>query len=120
MPYIKISLAQKLAPEQQDELVRALGETLGLIPGKDGRMLITELEDGKTIFMGGVRQDDFVFIDARYFSRFEYHIKKTFVKALFEAVHRLLGTPYEKMSLNLTECTSWGGFGDFTDEYYSD
>ncbi len=120
MPYIKISLAQKLETGPRAELARALGEALDLIPGKNGSMLIADIEDGKNIYMGGIPQDDFVFIDARYFSRFEYHIKKAFVKALFDAVHRLLGTPYEKISLNLTECTSWGGFGDFKDEYYCD
>jgi hypothetical protein len=120
MPYIRISVARKLTPEKQQELVDGLGEALGLIPGKDGRMLITDLEDGKTMFSGGVRQDDFVFIDARYYSKFEYHIKKRFTEAVFNAVHKTLGTPFEKMSLNITEYNSWGGFGSFKDEYYDD
>jgi hypothetical protein len=120
MPYIRIALARELTPEKREELARALGEALGLIPGKDGSMLITDLEDGKTLFMGGVRQEDFAFIDARYFSRFEYHIKKAFVRAVFEAVNRVVGTPYERMSMNITEYSSWGGFGDFRDEYYRD
>jgi phenylpyruvate tautomerase PptA (4-oxalocrotonate tautomerase family) len=120
MPYIKISLAQKLTPEKQEELVKGLGEALSVIPGKDGRMLIADVEDGKTLFMGGVRQEDFAFIDARYYLKYEYHIKKAFVKAVFDAVSRVCGTPYEKMSMNLNEYTDWGGFGDFRDEYYQD
>jgi hypothetical protein len=118
MPYIKISLTQKLLPEKQKELVDGLGEALGLIPGKNGQMLITDLEDGKTMFVGGVKQDDFVFIDVRYYSKQEYHIKKTFTAAVFNAVQKTLGTPFERMSLTISEYTSWGGFGDFKDEYY--
>lgn len=120
MPYIRISIAKKLTLEKQQELVDGLGEALGRIPGKDGRMLITDLEDGKTMFSGGVKQDDFVFIDARYYSKFEYHIKKEFTEAVFNAVHKTIGTPFEKMSLNITEYSSWGGFGSFKDEYYDD
>jgi phenylpyruvate tautomerase PptA (4-oxalocrotonate tautomerase family) len=120
MPYIRISATQKLTKEKQKELVDGLGEALGLIPGKDGRMLITDLEDGKTMFVGGVLQDDFVFVDARYYSRFTHQIKKAFTKAVFDAIHRVLGTPYASMSFNLTEYTSWGGCGDFKDEYFED
>ena len=120
MPYMKVSLAQKLNEEKQKELVSALGEALETIPGKNRNMLITDIEDGKSLFVGSTRQEDFAFIDVRYYLKFEYHIKKAFTKAVFSAVNKVLGTPYEKMSLNITEFTSWGGFGDFKDEYYKE
>jgi phenylpyruvate tautomerase PptA (4-oxalocrotonate tautomerase family) len=47
MPYIKVSLAQKLTPEKQTELACALGEALEAIPGKSRNMLIADIEDGK-------------------------------------------------------------------------
>lgn len=117
---MRVSLTQKLTEEKRKELVDGLGEALGVIPGKDGSMLIADVEDGRTMYVGGRLQDNFVFIDVRYFSRFEYHIKKKFTKAVFDAVHRVLGTAYENMSLNIAELSSWGGFGDFKDEFYSD
>ena len=120
MPYIRISLTQKLTSEKQVELAKGLGDALSVIPGKDGRMLITDMEDGKTMFVGGVRQEDFAFIDARYYSKFEYHIKKEFVKAIFNTVHKITGTPLEKMSMNITEYSSWGSFGNYKEEYYSE
>ncbi|HHU30582.1 MAG: hypothetical protein QM368_06830 [Bacillota bacterium] len=120
MPYIRVSLAQKLPPEKQAELVKGLGEALSIIPGKDGRGLIVDLEDGKTIYCGGVRQEDFVFLDVRYYSNFAYKIKKEFTVAVFNVLNKVLGTPKEKMFLTINEYNSWGGFGDFRDEYYSD
>ena len=120
MPYMKVSVTQKLTQEKQDELIGGLGEALATIPGKSAGMLIADLEDGKTMFVGGQRQENFVFVDVRYYSKFEYHIKKKFTIAVFNVFKEVLGTKIECMSLNITEMTSWGGFGDFKDEYFSD
>ncbi|NMA26050.1 MAG: hypothetical protein GX936_10380 [Clostridiales bacterium] len=120
MPYIRISATKKLTCEKQAELVKGLGEALSIIPGKDERGLIVDIEDGKTMFAGGVKQENFVFADVRYFSNFEYHIKKKFTQAVFEAFGSVLGTKPDQAFLNITEYNTWGGFGDFKDEYYND
>ena len=119
MPYIRVSLSQKLTQDKQEELVNGLGEALSLIPGKDARGLIVDMEDGKTLYAGGVRQENMVFIDVRYYSNFPYQIKKAFTASVFEKVGKILGTSKEKAFLTITEYNSWGGFGDFRDEYYS-
>lgn len=118
MPYIKVSLTQKLTEEKRAELVSGLGEALEIIPGKNRSMLITDLEEGKTIFVGGtlMGNDGFAFIDVRYYSRFDYSIRRNFTKSVFNAFNRVLGIKYENMFLNITEFSSWGGFGDFKDE----
>ena len=120
MPYIRLSVTQKLSQEKQEELVNGLGDALGLIPGKDGRGLIVDMEDGKTMYVGGVKQDNMVFADVRYYSNYEYHIKKDFTVAVFNAINKTLGTSKDRMFLTITEYNSWGGFGDFKDEYYSE
>ncbi len=120
MPYIRLSVTQKLSDEKQTELTRGLGEALSVIPGKDARGLIIDLEDGKTMFVGGNRQDNFVFADVRYFSNFEYHIKKQFTQAVLKVFEKVLGTTPDKAFLTITEYNNWGGFGDFKDEYYKD
>ena len=120
MPYIRLSITQKLTQEKQEELAAGLGEAIGVIPGKDGRGLIIEMEDGKTMYVGGVKQDNMVFVDVRYYSNYSYQIKKEFTVAVFKAIRNVLETSNERMSLNITEFNSWGGFGDFRDEYYSE
>lgn len=120
MPYIRISTTQKLTPEKQEALVRGLCEAISLIPGKDGRGLIVDLEDGKTMFVGGARQENFVFADVSYFSNFTYHIKKKFTQAVFGVFGKVLGTAPDKAFLTINEYNNWGGFGDFKDEYYED
>ena len=120
MPYIRLSVTQSLSQEKQQELVDGLGEAMSKIPGKDGRLLIVDVEDGRTIYFGGVKQDDMVFADVKYYSNFEYHKKKDFTVAFFNAVNRIIGTAKDKMCLTITEYNSWGAVGDFRDEYYSD
>lgn len=120
MPYIRISATQKLNEKQQSALVDGLGKALEVIPGKDGRGLIVDLEDGKTMFIGGMKQDNMVFADVRYYSKFEYHIKSKFTVAMFDAISSVLGTSKDRMFLTITEYNSWGGFGNFKDEYYSE
>ena len=120
MPYIRLSVSQKLTQDKQEDLVKGLGEALGKIPGKDGRGLIVDMEDGKTLFAGGVKQDNMVFADVRYYSNFTYQIKRDFTAAVFEAISKVLGTSKDRMFLTITEYNGWGGFGDFKDEYYSD
>ena len=120
MPYIRLSIAQKLTQEKQEELVNGIGEALSIIPGKDGRGLIVDMEDGKTLFVGGKKQEDMIFVDVRYYSNFPHTIKQSFTVAVFETITKVLGTPKERAFLTITEYNSWGGFGDFRDEYYSD
>ena len=120
MPYIRLSIAQKLTPEKQEELSGAIGEALATIPGKDGRGLIVDMEDGKTMFVGGKKNENVVFIDVRYYSNFPYTIKSAFTTAVFEVVTRVIGTPKESAFLTITEYNGWGGFGNYKDEYYSD
>lgn len=120
MPYMRVSLSKKLTDAEKADLAKALGEPLGLIPGKHGSMLIADIEDGKSFFVGGVPQENFAFVDIRYYSEFEFHIKKRFVEGVFQVLREKLGTTDDKISMTISEFRSWGGFGSFVDERYED
>ena len=120
MPYIRISTTQKLNEKQQSALVSGLGKALEVIPGKDARGLIVDMEDGKTMFIGGETQNNLVFADVHYYSNYGYQVKKAFTVAAFDAISRVLGTSKDRMFLTITEHNNWGGFGDYKDEYYSE
>ena len=120
MPFMRVSLSRTLSDQQKQELYEKLGQALALIPGKEAFMLIADIEDGKEIYCGGTKQENFAFVDARYFSRFEYHVKKAFAQAVMGAIGEIAGTPKECISMNIFELTTWGGFGDLADEYYQE
>ena len=120
MPYIRFSTTQILSQEKKDALVHGLGLAMRKIPGKDETSLIVDVEDGRTIYFGGERQEDMVFADVRYFSNFTYQNKKEFTIAMFDAVNSILGTRKDRMCLTITEYNGWGAVGSYRDEYYSE
>ena len=120
MPFMRVSLSKELTGEQKQELYGKLGQALALIPGKEAFMLIADIEDGKDIYCGGKKQENFCFIDARYYSKIEYHIKKAFAQAAMAAVEEVAGTPKPCISMTITEYSTWAGFGDLADEYYKE
>ena len=120
MPLIRLSITQELTQDKREKLLSGLGEAISKIPGKEGYMLIVDLEEGKTMYLGGVKQENMVFADVQYFSNFKYQAKKELTAAAFDAINKVLGTREDRMFLTITERNGWGGFGDFNDEYYSD
>ena len=120
MPYMRVSLSKKLTEEQRQSLYEKLGEALRHIPGKEPGMLMAEIEDGQQFYACGKRQENFAFVDARYFSRAEYHAKRDFAIAVMKAIEEVAGTKRECISMNIFELSTWAGFGDLNDEFYKD
>ena len=120
MPYIRVSSTKKLSDEQQAALISGLGKAIAIMPGKDERGLMVDMEDGKTMYFGGKKADNLVFLDVRYFSNFEYHIKKNFTVAVLDEVSKVVGTAKDHIFLTLSEYNTWGGFGGYIDEYYKE
>ena len=120
MPYMRISTAEKLTEEKKAELVEKLGIALEEVPGKKRNMLMAEINDGVTFYFLQAKEEKFCFLDVRWFGKFEYHIKNSFTKKAFEAVRDVLDIPFNKISMNIGEVTTWGGFGRLNDMYYKD
>ena len=120
MPYMKVSITKNLTEKERIIISKELSNALGIIPGKQPEFLIADIEDGKNIYLGGIRQEQFAFIDVRYYSKYEYHIKAKFTESVFAALRKQLGFEYHQMFLTIQEFSSWGGFGNYIDEYYAD
>ena len=71
---MKVSISKTLTEEERIAISKELSKSLRLIPGKQPEFLISDIEDGRNMYLGGVRQENFAFIDVRYYSKFEYHI----------------------------------------------
>jgi hypothetical protein len=117
---MRVSLSVKLTEEQRQSLYEKLGEALRNIPGKEPAMLMADIEDGRQFYAFGKRQDNFAFVDARYFSRAEYHAKRDFAVAVMKAIEETAGTRKECISMNIFELSTWAGFGDLNDEFYQE
>ncbi len=118
--HIRVSLSVKLTEEQRQSLYEKLGEALRNIPGKEPLMLMADIEDGRQLYALGKKQENFAFVDARYFSRAEYHAKRNFAIAVMKAIEEAAGTRRENISMNIFELSVWAGFGDLNDEFYKE
>ena len=105
MPYMRVSLSAKLTEEQRQSLYEKLGEALRHIPGKEPFMLMAEIEDGRPFYAFGKKQENFAFVDARYFSKVEYHAKRDFAMAVMKAVEEVAGTKPANITMNIMRIT---------------
>ena len=118
MPYIRLSITQKISEETEQRLIDGLGIALSNIPGKDPCWTMVEVNDGMRMYFGGKKQQDMVFVDVKYVSKFEFHKKRAFARAAFDVIHDILGTEKDRICLTITEFSNWGAAGDFRDEYF--
>jgi len=120
MPLMKVSVTLSLTQEKKDELIAGLGRSIGKIPGKAGFMLIVDLEHEKDMYIGDIKQENMVFIEVHYYSKAQHKAKKELTASAFEEVRKILGTSEDRMFLTIFEHSTWGGFGNFIDEFYMD
>ena len=120
MPYIRVSATKTLTEDERTQIVDGLGAAIEVVPGKNRSGLIVDIEDGRTIYVGGAKQENLVFTNVKYFSNYEYHIKKNLTAAIFDVFTKVLGTPQDKSSVIINEHNNWGNFGNYKDEYYSE
>ena len=120
MPYLRVSLSQKLTSEKAEELYRELSEAFEVLPGKTRDGVVLDLEDAKTMFLRGVLQENLVFADIHYVGNFAYNLKSKFTETVFAVFARVLGTKKDEASLTITEHQCWGIRGELRDKLYSD
>lgn len=120
MPYIKVSSAKVLTEEQANVLVSGLAKAVHQFLGNPPEQVDVEINDGTKMYRGGVKQENFVYLDVRYFRNHKFRVKQELAKAVFKATHAALGTADDKMCLSILEFHNWGGFGDFIDEFVTE
>ena len=120
MPYMKVSMTHKLTDEKRTQFLSGLENALWKIPEKAGVPVIFDLEEGKTFYVRGVKQEEFIHVEVKYFSNFKHGKKEEFTVAAFDAMHDALGTDKEKMMLLITERNTWGAHGSYLDEFVTE
>ena len=78
-----------------------------------------EVNDGRKMYFGGIKQENLVFGEVKYVGKFEYQKKRAFTHAACRAISEIMETPVGKVCLTITEFENWGAIGDFRDIYYT-
>ncbi|MDR0601066.1 MAG: hypothetical protein LBG42_01665, partial [Treponema sp.] len=90
MPYISVSIGQKLGARQKETLKSELGRLITIIPGKTEPDLLVDIRDGGSLYMGGTEEPS-VYIDLRLYTKTDGEAKKRFTRELFAFITREFG-----------------------------
>lgn len=111
MPYINISVTKEMSITKKQELKNSIGKNINRLPGKAEKVLMIEIEDGKTIFFGGEEQENCAYVDVKAYGKFDFEAKDDFTKSIFEVFNRVLGIEEDRLFLTITEFDTWGTNG---------
>ena len=107
MPYISVTIGQKLSAIQRQKLKTEFGRLITLIPKKTEPDLIVNIQDGGAVYMGGA-EVPCAYIDVRLYGKAPIGAKRKFTKEIFTLLSKDLGIPIEHQYLTINECDHWG------------
>jgi phenylpyruvate tautomerase PptA (4-oxalocrotonate tautomerase family) len=112
MPYISITVGQKLSALQRQMMKTEFGRLISILPGKTEPDLIVNIHDGGAVYMGGA-EVPCVFIDLRVYGKADEEAKKRFAEEIFAYITHVLGIPPEHQYLTISEHDHWGYDGQW-------
>jgi phenylpyruvate tautomerase PptA (4-oxalocrotonate tautomerase family) len=112
MPYLQVTIGQKLSAPQKETLKSELGRLISVIPGKTEPDLIVSVQDSGSLYMGGTEAPA-VYIDLRVYTKTDPEAKKHFAGEVFAFIAREFGIPAARQYLTISEYDHWGYDGEF-------
>ncbi|AEF82933.1 phenylpyruvate tautomerase MIF-related protein [Leadbettera azotonutricia] len=112
MPFISVTIGQKLNSAEKEKLKAELGRLITIIPGKTEPDLIVHIQDSGAVYMGGTETPS-VYIDLRVYTKTKEDAKKTFTKKLFDFITAEYGIKPDRQYLTISEYENWGYDGEF-------
>jgi hypothetical protein len=112
MPYLSVSIGQKLEAAQREKLKTGLGRLITIIPGKTEPDLIVHIQDSGVMYIGGA-DVPCVYIDLRVYTKTTDEAKKRFTRETCAFIAREFGIPAARQYLTIHEFESWGYDGEW-------
>jgi hypothetical protein len=112
MPYLSVSIGQKLDAAQKEKLKTEFGRLITIIPGKTEPDLILNIQDTDAMYIGG-QNIPCAYIDLRIYIKTTAEAKKRFTAETFALITREFGIPPERQYLTIGEYESWGYDGEW-------
>jgi phenylpyruvate tautomerase PptA (4-oxalocrotonate tautomerase family) len=111
MPYIQVTIGQKLSAPQKERLKSELGRLIAIIPGKSEQGLIVNIQDGSSLYMGGTEEPS-AYIDLRVYTKTDGEAKKRITREIFGLITREFAIPTGRQYLTISEYDQWGYGGE--------
>ncbi|MGI6042213.1 MAG: hypothetical protein ACOYBH_08350 [Candidatus Alectryocaccobium sp.] len=105
MPQIEFSTGRKLSKEQKENIVKAFGKVITVLPGKTEPDLMLDIEDDKELYLGGKRTDG-AYINMKMYLNTPMEDKKNFTEAVFVELEKL-GFSKDTIYMTITGMDHW-------------
>lgn len=106
MPYIAVNVSRVLNEQEKEAIKAALGEKIGVIPGKVEKGLMVDIADGRSLYYGG-KACDGAYLDVKIFGTAAPEHKKAFMEAAFDVMEQA-GISKKNVYITLSEFPNWG------------
>lgn len=111
MPFIDSKVSVTIAPEQEAELVKRLGQAISIIPGKSEGWLMTGFEQNYHLYFRGENNTPTAFVEVKVFGS---ENKKAFSELTAEICNifqDVLAIPSDHVYVKYEAVTNWGWNG---------
>jgi phenylpyruvate tautomerase PptA (4-oxalocrotonate tautomerase family) len=112
MPYISVTLGQKLSDSQKEKLKSELGRLIALIPGKSEADLIVAVRDSDAVYSGG-EAVPCMYMDVRVYTKTTEEAKQRFTRETCAFIAKTFGIPVNRQYLTISEYDNWGYDGEW-------
>ena len=112
MPYIQVTIAQKLDNSVKDRLQKELSDSISVIPGKTIANTIIAINDGVSMYNNHTPRDG-AFFDVRLYKSSPEEAKKDYANKIFAIAQDVLNMPSTCVQINFTEMEIWASGGNF-------
>ena len=110
MPFIQVSLSEKLASEKKEAVKQMLGETIALLPGKSEAALMLRLDDDVSMYFKG-KPGQCAMIAVHLYKASPLEAKKDYAAKVLTEFSSLTGVPGDRIFMNFTEHDDWAANG---------
>jgi phenylpyruvate tautomerase PptA (4-oxalocrotonate tautomerase family) len=111
MPYIAITTAKKLDPDQKKAISAELGSFISILPHKTEQGLMISFADGLTMYNKGQETDNCVYAGVHLYGTSGFAFKAELTEKLFALFTGRLGTRVENIYISFNEFSTWGTMG---------
>lgn len=111
MPFISVKTTHNLTEEQKADLKQSIGQIISDLPNKTEKVLMVDIDDGHTMFLGGEKQESCAYVDVRIYGAAPFAAKKEFTEDMFRVLDKSIGVPEDKAFLTITQYDNWGTKG---------
>lgn len=112
MPYIHVSLSEKLSETQEEELAQSLSRQIEIIPGKTSDRLMLRIDSAQSMYYQA-KAGNCAYVNVAMFLMAADDNKAELGRAITDSIATLCGIASSNIYISFTECGNWCSGGRY-------